>query len=67
MSIDKILETEAGARALKVKLKSMSEREKAKPNYSVLWKKACESVDAFNLAKMKKELRDGIKPKERNQ
>jgi hypothetical protein len=44
----------------------MSEREKAKPNYSVLWKKACDAVDDFNLAKMKKELRDGIKPKERN-
>ncbi len=44
MSIDKILETEAGARALKAKLKSMSEREKAKPNYSVLWKKACDAV-----------------------
>jgi hypothetical protein len=64
MSIDKILETEAGARALKAKLKSMSEREKAKPNYSVLWKKACDAVDDFNLAKMKKELRDGIKLKE---
>ena len=64
MSIDELLKTEAGARALKAKLKSLSDHEKAKPNYESLWKKACEAVDAFNLAKMKKELRDGIKIKD---
>ena len=49
------------------KIKSYDNRseipEKAKPNYAALWKKACDAVDAFNLAKMKKELRDGIKTK----
>jgi len=64
MSIDALLKTETGARALKAKLKSLPEHEKAKPNYAALWKKACEAVDAFNLAKMKKELRDGIKIKD---
>ena len=62
MSIDKFLETEAGARALKAKLKAMPEHEKIKPSYTILWKKACDAVDAFNLMKMKKELRNGIKP-----
>ncbi|MDA0912007.1 MAG: ProQ/FINO family protein [Proteobacteria bacterium] len=59
MSIDKFLSTEAGAKALKAKLKAMPEHEKAKPSYAVLWKKACEAVNQFNLDKMKKELRDG--------
>ena len=63
MSIDKFLATEAGAKALKAKLKAMPEHEKAKPSYAALWKKACEAVNQFNLDKMKKELRDGIKPK----
>ena len=63
MSIDELLKTEAGAKALKGKLKSLSDHEKTKPNYAALWKKACDAVDAFNLAKMKKELRDGIKTK----
>lgn len=63
MSIDELLKTEAGAKALKAKLKSLSDHEKAKPNYAVLWKKACDAVDAFNLEKMKKELRDAIKAK----
>jgi len=63
MSIDQLLKTEAGAKALKAKLKSLSDHEKAKPSYAVLWKKACDAVDVFNLAKMKKELRDGIKTK----
>ncbi|WP_440616415.1 hypothetical protein [Cysteiniphilum sp. 6C5] len=64
MNIEELLKTEAGARALKAKLKSLSDHEKAKPNYTVLWKKACDAVTAFNLAKMKKELRDGIKTKD---
>ncbi|WP_203249981.1 hypothetical protein [Cysteiniphilum marinum] len=64
MNIDEFLKTEAGARALKAKLKSLSDHEKVKPNYATLWKKACDAVDAFNLAKMKKELRDGIKTKD---
>ena len=64
MNIEELLKTEAGARALKAKLKSLSDHEKAKPNYATLWKKACDAVDAFNLAKMKKELRDGIKTKD---
>jgi hypothetical protein len=63
MNIDELLKTEAGARALKAKLKSLPDHEKAKPNYAALWKKSCDAVDAFNLAKMKKELRDGIKTK----
>ncbi|GGG08781.1 MULTISPECIES: hypothetical protein [Cysteiniphilum] len=64
MNIEELLKTETGARALKAKLKSLSDHEKAKPNYTVLWKKACDAVTAFNLAKMKKELRDGIKTKD---
>lgn len=63
MNIDEFLKTETGARALKAKLKSLPEHEKAKPNYAALWKKACDAVDAFNLAKMRKELRDGVKVK----
>lgn len=64
MNIEELLKTEAGARTLKAKLKSLSDHEKAKPNYTVLWKKACDAVTAFNLAKMKKELRDGMKTKD---
>ena len=32
----------------------MPDREKEKDSYKVLWKKACDAVDGFNLAKMQK-------------
>jgi len=32
----------------------MPDREKEKDSYKVLWKKACDAVDGFNLVKMQK-------------
>ncbi len=52
MNIQKFLETEVGARALKAKLKSLPDHEKAKPNYTMLCKKACDAVDAFKIKKL---------------
>jgi len=54
MSIEKLLETKQGAIAVKAKLKAMPDRDKEKDSYKVLWKKACDAVDGFNLAKMQK-------------
>ena len=59
MSIETLLETKQGAIAVKAKLKAMPDREKEKDSYKVLWKKACDAVDGFNLAKMQKS--QGIK------
>jgi hypothetical protein len=54
MSIEKLLETKQGAIAVKSKLKAMPDREKEKDSYKVIWKKACDAVDGFNLEKMQK-------------
>ncbi|WP_119344535.1 hypothetical protein [Facilibium subflavum] len=68
MDIDEILKTEAGAKALKAKMKAMSEKEKQKPNYQILWKKICAAVDHHNLKKMSQkhvtESTEGKKPDE---
>ena len=59
MGIDEFLQTSAGAKALKAKLKSLPAHEKTKPGYDMLWKKACDVVDRFNLEKMQKQSKEG--------
>ena len=55
--IDKLLETEEGAKTLKAHLKSVPKYEKAKPQFQRLWKLACEAVNKHHNIKQKK-LRD---------
>ena len=43
--IDKLLETEEGAKTLKAHLKSVPKYEKAKPQFQRLWQLACDAVN----------------------
>ena len=49
MDISDILKTEGGAKALKAKLKSLSEREKESDNYKRIWSATCAAVDKYNF------------------
>jgi len=60
MQISDILKTEGGAKALKAKLKSLSEREKESDNYKKIWSATCAAVDRYNLDKMAKNQSDSI-------
>ena len=61
--IDKLLETEEGAKTLKSHLKSVPKYEKAKPQFQRLWQLACDAVNKHHNIKQKK-LRDQKKREE---